>query len=542
MMNSGAPPSARLVTPAQKSRVVEAYAASLARLSFNSKPIINELTHTADAERHAAPEIVQLIESRVRHVPANRVLPVLYLLDSILKNVGGVYREIIEKTVSSTFVDAYRRVDVPTRKSLARLVQTWGPCFPEATLNLLGTRIQAVDQRSSQRNGSSTADLAPLPVGQTPPIAHAPEIMTATPDTMKLIAQVQEQIQDQLARGEMPTSEQVALLGQLQKLLELQTQTLVTLPPQQQQHTHTHTPHYEQPFVNTYPLQHHTQSAPSLLASAPPLPGAAPFYQHQQQPSHGQQPTPPLIQPPPIAQQRYPAQIHSGISPPLPSSGIPANPLSQLFTTLGNLGALSNQGGALPLGPSLVGSKRKGPDHSNARKKSRRHGDTTTPPTLSTLKAFYAPTMRRLNDDMKTQCDTCGLRFPEKESLSPHLDWHFRINRRQKEKVKRPLSRAWFPTLQEWVDFQGSEVSVVAATPFFEQDTEGEEKAAIKESAQIADDSQTECPVCGEVFDKFWDEDEEEWMYRDTIRHDEKLYHVSCNPAAPAAVDMVVAE
>ena len=44
------------------------------------------------------------------------------------------------------------------------------------------------------------------------------------------------------------------------------------------------------------------------------------------------------------------------------------------------------------------------------------------------------------------QCSSCGLRFKEanNESYRQHLDWHFRMNRKEKENVT--AHRSWFIT------------------------------------------------------------------------------------------------
>ena len=45
-----------------------------------------------------------------------------------------------------------------------------------------------------------------------------------------------------------------------------------------------------------------------------------------------------------------------------------------------------------------------------------------------------------------TQCSSCGLRFKEanNENYRQHLDWHFRINRKEKE--TQAAHRNWFIT------------------------------------------------------------------------------------------------
>lgn len=38
-------------------------------------------------------------------------LPILYLIDSILKNLGGKYIEYFEKSIVSVFVETFRKVN-----------------------------------------------------------------------------------------------------------------------------------------------------------------------------------------------------------------------------------------------------------------------------------------------------------------------------------------------------------------------------------------------------------------------------------------------
>lgn len=61
------------------------------------------------------------------------------------------------------------------------------------------------------------------------------------------------------------------------------------------------------------------------------------------------------------------------------------------------------------------------------------------------------------------QCKQCGFRYPETSDgqikMDAHLDWHFRQNRRMKERAKRGLSRSWFVTEEEWISGTGGEVT-----------------------------------------------------------------------------------
>jgi pre-mRNA cleavage complex 2 protein Pcf11 len=49
---------------------------------------------------------------------------------------------------------------------------------------------------------------------------------------------------------------------------------------------------------------------------------------------------------------------------------------------------------------------------------------------------------------LQLQCRICALRFEDtekgKRAMAEHLDWHYRRNKRLKERLKRPFSRGWF--------------------------------------------------------------------------------------------------
>ena len=73
-----------------------AYASALEDLTFNSKPVINSLTMIAEESARdvgAVAAIVSTIEETLRSRPPDKKLPVMYLLDSISKNVKGKFAE-----------------------------------------------------------------------------------------------------------------------------------------------------------------------------------------------------------------------------------------------------------------------------------------------------------------------------------------------------------------------------------------------------------------------------------------------------------------
>ncbi|MBN3308854.1 PCF11 protein, partial [Amia calva] len=121
------------------------YQSSLEDLTFNSKPHINMLTILAEENLNFAKDIVAIIEAQIAKAPATEKLPVLYLVDSIVKNVGREYLGAFTKNLVTTFICVFEKVDENTRKSLFKLRSTWENIFPLKILYGLDRTVNAID-------------------------------------------------------------------------------------------------------------------------------------------------------------------------------------------------------------------------------------------------------------------------------------------------------------------------------------------------------------------------------------------------------------
>lgn len=67
-------------------------------------------------------------------------------------------------------------------------------------------------------------------------------------------------------------------------------------------------------------------------------------------------------------------------------------------------------------------------------------------------------------------------------------------------------------------------------SPFAESDSRTKEEIKKPVSQVPADETQKNCPVCGEVFEQVYDEDQDEWMFKDALisPRDKKIFHVHC--------------
>ncbi|KAK9434074.1 hypothetical protein V1505DRAFT_361265 [Lipomyces doorenjongii] len=101
------------------------YITSLDDLTFNSRPIITNLTIIAQENIQAAEVITRAIEEHISKCAPSSKLPALYLLDSICKNVGSPYTLLFGRNLYRTFTDAYTLVNDGIRRKMHELFQTW---------------------------------------------------------------------------------------------------------------------------------------------------------------------------------------------------------------------------------------------------------------------------------------------------------------------------------------------------------------------------------------------------------------------------------
>lgn len=142
--------------------VAEEYLSSLTDLTINSKPLITMLTMLAEDNIEYAAAIVDTIEKQITSVANDLKLPILYLIDSIVKNVARDYRVLFTKKIVNLFCDVFSKVNERVREKMFTLRQTWNDVFPMTKLYILDVKVHHIDPG--------------WPITAAPPVAQKPAI------------------------------------------------------------------------------------------------------------------------------------------------------------------------------------------------------------------------------------------------------------------------------------------------------------------------------------------------------------------------------
>lgn len=152
-------------TENEEEEVVESFSISLGNLTVESEAQIDLLTQVAEENLSQAGAIVKVVNDQLRKVPHSAKLPILYLIDSIVKNVGGDYIGLFPSVLKQCFADIYEKVDEKTRLSMCQLRHSWSNIISPKSLCHIDMQIQEIDPNWTVKVG-----LSQLPLNSSPKI------------------------------------------------------------------------------------------------------------------------------------------------------------------------------------------------------------------------------------------------------------------------------------------------------------------------------------------------------------------------------------
>ena len=149
------------------------------------------------------------------------------------------------------------------------------------------------------------------------------------------------------------------------------------------------------------------------------------------------------------------------------------------------------------------------------------------------------------------QCTSCSLRFnidtsEAKLKYSKHLDWHFRKNRKNRNKTVA-TSREWYYPLDQWLEFKEINLDFDDRPDILEQTVRSNSNSKLKfklsgfklnggnldhSKKEVikanSDDSLNKCSTCFERFQQQWCDDADEWQLVNATIVDGNYYHPTC--------------
>lgn len=499
------------------SPLVEDYSASLKELTFNSRPIIVNLTTIAKENTELADGILAAITHRIYHCIPEHKLFALYLLDLICKTVGAPYNVLIGDDIFKLFSHVFLLVDSGTRTRLVKMYHLWRvfrvkggtlPLFPLAEMD----RIQGFLQQAGFRADPPPPVLAPsaaLLVAAIDELLPALERRALGGDaTLQARCSALSELRQLLQSQALSPAD---LVGVQEKLVAMQRQEAAAVAASSESLSGV------SDGVPTTPLVSSTAAGVASTPAPVVVPRAAALFSDlvasglvlvDQSLKPGSKPVYTLV----IPRNKY-----------LSAAATPStNVLEQLLRD-----AVGGQSQYVQIKvKELVKVLKKVTDAGLQQFVS--SGD------------LEALTVQVLYETKLSKCAQCGKRFTGDDAGAArkrvHLDWHFRINKRQTNHKTNIQSRAWYLDDTEWTRFdEGTLLEYLAAAPS-KPDSAGIQRPVREQYVVVpANDTNMDnvCIICREHVKATYNDTLGEWVwdgctYAPGTKSGRKIVHAAC--------------
>ncbi|KAK7060482.1 mRNA 3' end processing factor [Paramarasmius palmivorus] len=443
----------------------------------------------------------------------------------ISKNIYDPYARHFASFIIPLFIETYHQVDNATKGKMVELALTWRTGSPTGK-ELFGVPAQVSIERSIWTDGPSSSSSVYTSSGQVTRTQVLSELeftlgqkeraLQANP--ADLTAQNHVNVLSQLRRlveAGVSQAELQQILGQLRTLMRSATQ-----PPPPPPSTHV-APNPQQAWPSSTPYPPGSSNTP-----VPPQPAFTP----------------------PTATEALPAASSSSTIPGQPSVPVTGPSFAALLSTLVKSGVVSTNG--TPTGAGATAKEEASSvnvaeaDTESETTREYRSAILNQSVQLSTVGLTRTrPNIHSLlYHRLSVQCKQCGIRFPDsangKKDMQDHLDMHFRQNLKANQNIGRGHSRSWFVGPEDWThdmsDVKGkgraTNSRAAAAAEAIKKDAELRAQFVVippgGEANTIA------CPICKEVLNPEFVEDDEEWVWKNAVKKDDRIYHATCHAEA----------
>ncbi|KAJ3568610.1 hypothetical protein NP233_g5605 [Leucocoprinus birnbaumii] len=516
------------------------YSSRLDQLQFNSRPVIQSLSFYAQEYSRYGDIVAQCIDSHIRKVPPWMKLPAFYLLDAISKNVYDPYSRVFAPLVIPLFLETYRSVDDSTRSKMDEMLLTWRTGAPNGK-ELFGLAPQMAIERGIWGDQAGPNQITKAQVmselnfalqAKERAIQQNPNDMTSR-NHLQVLFQLRGLVEAGVSQDELGQ-----ILSQLRNLSRPPPgQAAPPLPPPPQNQWQA--PQFTPPAATAYPPPTTQYQAPYSAPSPAPV---------KSEPA-----APALTAPETPAQPDSHIHISSILSS-LLKSGLVSAPATENTEAKMDTMEQEPEEEAKPVVPStedLTAIKDAQTDYrkrilAERMETSLVENSIDDPTNVSDF----------LYDYLALQCQQCGIRYPDttigKKRLEDHLDLHFRQNRKLSQNVGRGHDRSWFTSVEDWVNEPLGDTPNKVRTPRVKSarvkaaaTVERMEKNVDLESQYVTVPPGDEakplaCPICKETLRIEFLEDEEEWIWRNAVKKDDRVYHATCHAEATSSASNLV--